>query len=105
LRTFGNIWEHYSFKLRDRIPLGLLDINVVILLFGCGNGSQYQRVRYLQSGAMGLQAIVDPGGKNGRFHRRGPRLRKPFHPSVQIGACSGKGTFCVNRVPLASFTQ
>src|SRR5712692_1901311 len=46
---------------------------------------------------MCLQVIVDPPGKNRGFHRRTPRLRQCFHPTVQVKACGGNRTFGVNR--------
>src|SRR6516225_6240365 len=45
---------------------------------------------------MGSQVIVDPTAKDGRFHRRRPRLRQCFHPPIQIQACCGNRTFCVD---------
>src|SRR2546426_4108340 len=43
----------------------------------------------LQRGCVRKQMIVDPGRKDGRFHRRRPRLRESFHPTVQVQSCGG----------------
>ena len=53
-------------------------------------------MRYLHRGGVGLQVIVDPPGKNCGFHRRGPRLRQGFHPTVQVQACGGERAFGVD---------
>src|SRR5713101_4886679 len=49
----------------------------------------------LMSG-MWLQVIVNPPGKHRGFHRCRPRLRQCPHPSIEIKACGGKRTFCVD---------
>src|SRR5450432_4552741 len=53
-------------------------------------------MRYLQGGSMWLEVIVDPAREHGGFHRRAPRLRKCFHPVVQVKACGGKRSFGVD---------
>ena len=53
-------------------------------------------MRYLQRRGMWLQVIVDPAGKNSGFHRRSPRLWQCFHPTIQVKARCGQGTFRVN---------
>ena len=45
---------------------------------------------------MRLEMIVDPRREDGRFHGRRPRLRKRFHPDVEVQACSSKRTFRVD---------
>jgi len=37
-----------------------------------------------------LTGHADPAGEHGGFHRRTPRLRKRFHPMVQVQAGGGK---------------
>src|SRR5882757_3970465 len=42
---------------------------------------------------MRLEVIVNPAREHGRFHRRAPRLRKRFHPTVQVQARGGQRSF------------
>ena len=51
---------------------------------------------------MWLEVILDPSGEHGCFRRRAPRLRKRFHPVVQVQACGGKRSFGV-KPPTAVF--
>src|SRR5882762_4760830 len=45
---------------------------------------------------MWLEMIVDPAGEHSRYHRRAPRLRRCFHPVVQVKPCGGKRSFGAN---------
>src|SRR6266404_8166991 len=42
---------------------------------------------------MRLEVIVNPAREHGRFHRRAPRLRQRFHPTVQVQARGGQRSF------------
>src|ERR1700731_3132829 len=53
-------------------------------------------MRHLQGSGMWFQMIVDPTGEDGGFHRRCPRRRQSFHPTVKVASRSGYRTFRVN---------
>ncbi|HEX3435636.1 MAG TPA: hypothetical protein VHT24_02635 [Pseudacidobacterium sp.] len=60
----------------------LTGIHPVILLLGCRNRSQHQRMCYLHLFRMRKQIIVDPAGEDRRFHGDRPGLGKCPDPRV-----------------------
>ena len=74
------LWEEVASQ-----AVGDLDgIDLVVLLLGCSNRAQHQRVCHLDLRGVWKQVIVDPAAEDRRFHRNGPRLRQRLHPTVQL---------------------
>src|SRR5467141_3322570 len=59
---------------------------VVLLLLGCSNRAQHQRVSHLDLRSMGKQMIVDPAAEDRRLHRHGPRLGQSLYPTIQLAS-------------------
>ena len=53
----------------------LAGIDLVVLLLGCCDRSQHQRMRHLHLLGVRKQMIVDPAREDRRFHGDHPRLR------------------------------
>jgi len=53
----------------------LAGIDSVVLLLGCGDRSQHQRMCHLHLPGVRKQVIVDPAREDHRFHSHYPRLR------------------------------
>src|SRR5258705_3307473 len=64
----------------------LAGIDLVVLLLGCSNRAQHQRVSHLDLGGVRKQMIVDPAAEDRRFHRHHPGLRQRLHPAVQLAS-------------------
>ena len=71
-------------------------IDLVVLALGCRDGSQHQRMSHLQLFRMRKQAIVDPAGKDGRFHRHHPRLRRRSDSPIQLAPARADLAFPVH---------
>ena len=64
----------------------LAGIDPVVLLLGCGNGSEHQRMRHLHPLGVRKQMVIDPPGKDRRFHGDRAGLRHSPNPAVQFAA-------------------
>jgi hypothetical protein len=53
-------------------------------------------MRYFHCRGVRLQVIVDPAGKDRRFHGGGPRLGKRLHPDVEVSAGRHHFAFLAN---------
>jgi hypothetical protein len=84
-------------KIASQAVANLGGVNAIVLLFRRCNGSQHQRMRYLQRRGLGPQVIVDPSGKDRGFHRRRSLLWQCFHPTVQVKTGGRSRAFGVNR--------
>ena len=84
-------------KIAAQAVANLAGVDAIVLLFCRRNGPQHQRMRHFQGNHMWQQVVVDPAREHGGFHRRGPRLRQCFDPTVQVKACGGNRSFGVNR--------
>src|SRR6266480_5844110 len=71
-------------------------IDLIVLLLGCGDRPQHQRMRYLHCCCVRLQMIVDPAAEDRRFHGSRPRLRKCLQPGVQLPARRANLALLVN---------
>jgi hypothetical protein len=64
----------------------LAGIDLVVLLFGRRNGSEHQRMRHLHLLCVWNQMVIDPPGKDRRFHGDRAGLRHAPNPAVQFAA-------------------
>jgi hypothetical protein len=74
----------------------LSGVDAIIFLLGGGDRLQHHGMRYFHCCSVRFQVIVDPAGKDRRFHRRRPRLRKRFHPVIEVSACCRHFALLVN---------
>ena len=62
----------------------LAGINLVVLLFGRGDGPLHQRMSHLNGAGVRQQMVIDPARKNGRLHRNRAGLWKSSNPRIQL---------------------
>src|SRR5271163_585685 len=87
-------------EVASQAVANLACIDAVVLLLGCRDRPQHQRMRHLHSRCMGQQVIVDPACEHRRFHGHGPRCWQGLHPLVELNPGRRNGAF---RMHLAAY--
>ena len=86
------LWQ----KIAAQTVSDVARINLIVLLLGCCNLMQQQRVSYLDLLCMGEEVVVDPASEDRRFHRYHPWLRQSPHLAVQLSPSRSKLAFLLD---------
>src|ERR1700733_9512477 len=86
------LWQ----KVASQAVSNLASIDLVVLLLGCGDRPQHQRMRNLYLLRMRKQVVINPSGKDRRFHGDHAGLWHRPDPSVQFPASRSDLAFLIH---------